>query len=85
MAGVRDKLLTFALAFPGASLDHPWGEDVAKVNGKIFVFLGPSVSKRMTVKLDESHGHALAIDGAAPSPSRTCQAVTGRCRCGRRA
>jgi predicted DNA-binding protein (MmcQ/YjbR family) len=65
--GVRDKLLTFALAFPGASLDHPWGEDVAKVNGKIFVFLGPSVSKRMTVKLDESHGHALAIDGAAPT------------------
>ena len=67
MAGVRDKLLAFSLAFPGASLDHPWGEDVAKVNGKIFVFLGPSMSKRITVKLDESHGHALAIDGAEPT------------------
>jgi predicted DNA-binding protein (MmcQ/YjbR family) len=67
VAGVRDKLLTFALAFPGAYLDHPWGEDVAKVNGKIFVFLGPSMSKRITVKLDESHGHALAIDGAEPT------------------
>ena len=43
VAGVRDKLLSFALAFPGASLDHPWGEEVAKVNGKIFVFLGPAV------------------------------------------
>jgi predicted DNA-binding protein (MmcQ/YjbR family) len=67
VAGVRDKLLAFALAFPGASLDHPWGEEVAKVNGKIFVFLGPSTSKRMTVKLDESHGHALAIEGAEPT------------------
>jgi predicted DNA-binding protein (MmcQ/YjbR family) len=67
VAGVRDKLLTFALALPGASLDHPWGEDVAKVNGKIFVFFGPSMSKRITVKLDESHGHALAIDGAEPT------------------
>jgi predicted DNA-binding protein (MmcQ/YjbR family) len=67
VAGVRDKLLTFALAFPDASLDHPWGEEVAKVNGKIFVFLGPPTSKRMTVKLDESHGHALAIEGAEPT------------------
>jgi predicted DNA-binding protein (MmcQ/YjbR family) len=67
VAGVRDKLLAFALAFPDTSLDHPWGEDVAKVGGKIFVFLGPPASKRITVKLDESHGHALAIEGAEPT------------------
>lgn len=40
---------------------------MAKVNGKIFVFLGPPPSTRMTVKLDESHGHALAIEGAEPT------------------
>ena len=59
----------FALGLPEASEDHPWGEDVAKVGGKIFVFLGSSTSKsrRMTVKLDESHAHALAIDGAEPT------------------
>jgi hypothetical protein len=25
--------------------DFPWGERVAKVNGKVFVFLGPLVAK----------------------------------------
>jgi predicted DNA-binding protein (MmcQ/YjbR family) len=64
MAGVREKVRAFALSFPGASEDHPWGEDVVKVRGKIFVFLGGSTSKRMTVKLDESHAHALSIEGA---------------------
>jgi predicted DNA-binding protein (MmcQ/YjbR family) len=67
VAGVRDKLLAFALAFPDTSLEHPWGEDVAKAGGKIFVFLGPPASRRITVKLDESHGHALAIEGAEPT------------------
>lgn len=67
MASTRDKLLVFALSFPEAYEDHPWGEDVAKVRGKIFVFLGQSTSRRITVKLDESHGHALSIDGAEPT------------------
>ena len=30
-------------------------------------WFGPPSSKRMTVKLDESHGHALSIDGAEPT------------------
>jgi predicted DNA-binding protein (MmcQ/YjbR family) len=67
VASVRDKVRAFALSLPGASEDHPWGEDVAKVGGKVFVFLGPSRSRRMTVKLDESHGHALSIEGAEPT------------------
>jgi len=59
----------FALTFPEAWEDHPWGEDVAKVGGKIFVFLGSSSSpsRRMTVKLQESHAHALSIEGAEPT------------------
>jgi len=67
MADVREKVRTFALSFPEASEEHPWGEDVAKVRGKIFVFLGSTGSRRMTVKLDESHAHALSIDGAEPT------------------
>ena len=67
MASTRDKLLAFALSFPGAFEDHPWGEEVAKVRGKIFVFMGESTSRRMTVKLDESHGHALSVEGAEPT------------------
>lgn len=66
MAGVREKVREFALSLPGAVEDHPWGEDVVKVRGKIFVFLGQSspTSKRISVKLDESNAHALSIDGA---------------------
>lgn len=37
---VRRRLLTFALGLPEAYEDHPWGETVAKVNKKVFVFLG---------------------------------------------
>jgi predicted DNA-binding protein (MmcQ/YjbR family) len=58
------ELLAFALSFPETREDHPWGETVAKVRAKVFVFLGP---ERMTVKLIESHEHALSIDGAAPT------------------
>jgi predicted DNA-binding protein (MmcQ/YjbR family) len=67
VAGVREKILEFALSLPETYEDQPWGEDVVKVRGKIFVFLGPARSRRMTVKLVESHAHALAVDGAEPT------------------
>ena len=67
MASVRDKVLAFALSLPGALEDQPWGEDVVKVRGKIFVFAGSPGSRRMTVKLAESHAHALSIEGAEPT------------------
>jgi predicted DNA-binding protein (MmcQ/YjbR family) len=68
VAGVREKVLAFALSLPETFEDQPWGEDVVKLKGgKIFVFLGPATSRRMTVKLAESHAHALAIDGAEPT------------------
>jgi predicted DNA-binding protein (MmcQ/YjbR family) len=65
----RSEVREFALSLPEAVEDHPWGEDVAKVRGKIFVFLGTAdpATPRMTVKLVESHGHALTIDGAEPT------------------
>ena len=67
MADVREKVRAFALSLPEASEAHPWGEDVAKVRGKIFVFLGSTGSGRITVKLEESHAHALSIDRAEPT------------------
>jgi predicted DNA-binding protein (MmcQ/YjbR family) len=68
---MRSQLRDFALSLPGAYEDHPWGDDVAKVNKKVFVFLGVEDSEQyppgFTVKLRESHGHALSLDGAEPS------------------
>jgi predicted DNA-binding protein (MmcQ/YjbR family) len=67
---LRAQLRAFALSLPVAAEDLPWGERVIKVNGKIFVFLGHDEEMApplMTVKLDESHGHALALEGAGPS------------------
>ena len=36
----KARLLKYALAKDGATLEHPWGENVAKVKGKVFVFFG---------------------------------------------
>lgn len=38
--GARARLRAHALSLPGAWEDHPWGEDVAKVRSKVFVFFG---------------------------------------------
>jgi predicted DNA-binding protein (MmcQ/YjbR family) len=68
VAAARDKVREFALSLPGAFEDTPWEADVVvKVRGKIFVFLGPPGWKQITVKLVESHAHALSIDDAKPA------------------
>lgn len=36
----RTELRAYALSRPAAWEDHPWGEDVAKVGKKVFVFFG---------------------------------------------
>ncbi|MGH2703091.1 MAG: MmcQ/YjbR family DNA-binding protein [Actinomycetota bacterium] len=65
----RRRLITFALGLPGAYEDHPWGEDVAKVNKKIFAFMGDDDSPElgMSVKLRESHEQAMSVPGATPT------------------
>jgi len=66
MRDPRSSLAGFALGLPGAEEDFPWGERVVKVRGKIFVFLG-GAAPAVTVKLVESHPHALSVDGAEPT------------------
>jgi len=66
VADPRPKLTEFALGLPGTREDYPWDELVIKVGAKVFVFLGGD-EPQMTVKLVESHAHALSIDGARPT------------------
>ncbi|MCT9010043.1 MmcQ/YjbR family DNA-binding protein [Streptomyces rhizosphaerihabitans] len=66
------KVREFALGLPGATEEFPWGETVAKVNKKVFVFLGlddGSYPPAITVKLKDeaAHAHALTSPGAEPA------------------
>ncbi|MCC3770431.1 MmcQ/YjbR family DNA-binding protein [Streptomyces sp. UNOC14_S4] len=69
----RAAVRSFALGLPGAVEEFPWEDGaVAKVNKKIFVFLGaegntetPAISVKL--KDEEAHGHALAVPGAKPT------------------
>ena len=63
------ELEEFALTFPEAWVDTPWGDEVVKVGAKIFVFLSPPTSDDpvVTVKLPDSRDHALGYPGAFPT------------------
>jgi predicted DNA-binding protein (MmcQ/YjbR family) len=66
---IRKLVLAFALALPEAYLDHPWGEDVAKVGKKVFVFFGTADGDEpgMSVKLPQSREQALFTTRAEPT------------------
>jgi predicted DNA-binding protein (MmcQ/YjbR family) len=70
---VAEGLRAHALSFPGAWEDHPWGDTVAKVGKKVFVFLGVPPDERddgdyaFSVKLPESAEQALLLPGAEPT------------------
>lgn len=62
------ELLKFALGYPAAWEDRPWGERVVKVKKKVFVFLGvPSDGLHVTVKLPQSATLALGLPFVAPT------------------
>ena len=61
-------LRAFALGYPEAYEDFPWGERVAKVKGKVFVFLGVDGDDLgLSVKLPQSGMLALGLPFASPT------------------
>jgi predicted DNA-binding protein (MmcQ/YjbR family) len=57
-----------ALAYPETHEDHPWGEVVVKVKGKVFVFLGRDEGgSGFSVKLPKSGPKLLKKDFAEPT------------------
>lgn len=69
---VMKQLLAAALKYPGAHEDHPWGETVVKVKGKIFIFLGllgrsdGGALFGCSVKLPHTGGVALTLPFVQP-------------------
>jgi predicted DNA-binding protein (MmcQ/YjbR family) len=67
--GAKGALRKYALTLDGAYLDHPWGENVAKVSGKVFVFMGmddDTSDYLMGVKLTRSLLFARSLDQVEP-------------------
>jgi predicted DNA-binding protein (MmcQ/YjbR family) len=69
--GGAGELREFALAFPEAREEFPWGERVVKVKKKVFVFLGHDgdgdSGVGLSVKLPQSGMVALALPFAEPT------------------
>jgi predicted DNA-binding protein (MmcQ/YjbR family) len=63
-AALRD----FALTFPGAVEEHPWGHIAIKVKGKMFLILGgPEDRLSVTAKLPSTGRFALLLPFATPT------------------
>ena len=63
-----DQVRRHALTYPGAHEDHPWGETVVKVDGKVFAFLGhPNSPPGLSVKLPRTGNDALMLPVCTPT------------------
>ncbi|MEQ1565411.1 MAG: MmcQ/YjbR family DNA-binding protein [Myxococcota bacterium] len=64
-----ERLRSFALSFPGAHEDFPWGERVVKVDGKVFVFMGIPPEGHIHLSLKLPHRAVAVLDRPYCSPT----------------
>ena len=70
MTELAEALRAFAFSLPEAWEDHPWGESVAKVGKKVFVFFGSTDDEGplgFSVKLPISHDEAHSFSFTTPT------------------
>ncbi len=66
--GNQGILRGFALGYPGAHEEFPWGERVIKVKGKVFVFMGKDGDGfGLSTKLPDTATFALGLPFASPT------------------
>ena len=67
----REHAQTYALTFPGAYAEHPWGQTVIKVNKKVFLFVNGAIAPEdgvsLSVKLPHTGADLLAMPFAEPT------------------
>jgi len=74
-------LKEIALAYPEASEEHPWGDPVYKVAGKVFLFTSVREGGlNVTVKLPRSYEFALEYPFASPARYGLARGRWARCR-----
>jgi predicted DNA-binding protein (MmcQ/YjbR family) len=67
-SATETKLRAYALSFPGAVEEFPWGDRVMKVNKKVFVFMGTTDGGfGLSTKLPRSAAIALTLPFASPT------------------
>jgi predicted DNA-binding protein (MmcQ/YjbR family) len=66
----RDHAQAYALSFPGAYAEHPWGQTVIKVKRKVFLFVNGAIAPEdgvsLSVKLPQSGADVLELPLAEP-------------------
>jgi len=67
LSGFAAELREYALSFPEATEDTPWGERAFKVKGKAFVFLSASDELSFSMKLPKTGFQALTLAFAEPT------------------
>jgi len=59
---IESKLREFALTFPEAYEEFPWGHSAIKVKKKAFLFMGTDENGRFSISVKLPHSRDMAVD-----------------------